>query len=144
MKKHTFPKSEHLCLQRETEMVFAAGRKSCVAYPVRLVWHEVSAEAGKPRARVLLSVAKRRLRHAVDRNRAKRQLREAYRLNKEILAPMLDASPDKAYLLALVWLADQPQLTRTVQRSVHVLLHQAVEKQQRAAQSPSQPSPQQS
>lgn len=134
MKKHTFPKAEHICLQRETDLVFAHGGRSCVAFPARLVWREVAAEAGKPRVRVLMSVAKRRLHHAIDRNRAKRQLREAYRLGKDILDPMLAARPDKAYLLAFVWLADSPQPTDLVMRKVRVLLHQAVEKEQRVAQ----------
>ena len=38
-------------------------------------------------AQVLISVSKKYFKKAVDRNRLKRQIREAYRLNKYILHP---------------------------------------------------------
>ena len=71
-------------------------------------------------------MAKRRLRHAVDRNRAKRQIREAYRLNKEIIWEQLPEGV--AVHLGLVWVADQPQDSALVQKRLVSLLHRVVEK----------------
>ena len=70
---------------------------------------------------MLLSVAKRRLHHAVDRNRAKRQLREAYRLQKHLL---LQALPqDTAINIAFIWLAEKPiRSAKVMERMQTVLL----------------------
>jgi ribonuclease P protein component len=45
-----------------------------------------------------MSVSKRYFKRAVKRNRIKRQLREAYRLQKEVLLPQLQGGLDIAFL----------------------------------------------
>ena len=74
--QYKFPKAEHLCLKRDIERLFSAGTKSLSAYPLRVVVG--AAETGSVPVKVLMSVSKRRLHHAVDRNRAKRKLRESF------------------------------------------------------------------
>ena len=51
-------------------------------------------------AQVLIATSKRKFHHAVDRNRVKRQLREAYRHNKHLLTDRLPA--DKAVDIAFI------------------------------------------
>ena len=75
--------------------------------------------------KVLLSVPKRKLRHAVDRNRAKRQLREAYRLNKAILLHALGEK--KGLHLAFMWLSDKPVASELVSKKLVNLLHRIAE-----------------
>jgi ribonuclease P protein component len=50
-------------------------------YPLRLTWLPTSARTAAP-PEVLITVPKRTFKRAVDRNRLKRLVREAYRLNK--------------------------------------------------------------
>lgn len=124
--RHKFPKAEHLCLKRDIDQLFTAGTRSAVGFPLRAIVRTRPHDGKFPRVQVLISVAKRRLRHAVDRNRAKRQIREAYRLNKEIIGEQLPEGV--AVHLGLVWVADQPQDSALVQKRLVSLLHRVVEK----------------
>ena len=124
--RHKFPKAEHICLKRDIDQLFTAGTRSAVSFPLRAIVRTRPHDGKFPRVQVLISVAKRRLRHAVDRNRAKRQIREAYRLNKEIIWEQLPEGV--AVHLGLVWVADQPQDSALVQKRLVGLLHRVVEK----------------
>ena len=124
--RHKIPKAEHICLKRDIDQLFTAGTRSAVSFPLRAIVRTRPHDGKSPRVQVLISVAKRRLRHAVDRNRAKRQIREAYRLNKEIIWEQLPEGV--AVHLGLVWVADQPQDSALVQKRLVSLLHRVVEK----------------
>lgn len=79
------PKGERLYLREEIERLHSCGR-SFVSYPIRIVWlaEPIATETPGEQAQVavMTSVAKRRFKHAVDRNRIKRMTRTAYRLHK--------------------------------------------------------------
>ena len=81
--RFTLPKEERLYSRKALEALFGGGSKSILAYPVRAVFQKTE-ETG---IRIMVSVSKRFFKRAVKRNRIKRQLREAYRLNKRILQP---------------------------------------------------------
>jgi len=75
-----FPKQERLCSESQITELFTNGA-SFMSYPVRVVWL-IGENAETPGIQVVMSVPKKKLKHAVDRNRVKRLLRETYRLNK--------------------------------------------------------------
>ena len=83
-KKYTFPKEEHLCRKKLIDELFGKGSSSFGVYPIRLVFTLHEAPTAVPPL-VLISVSKRTFKRAVDRNRLKRLLREAYRLHKHLL-----------------------------------------------------------
>ena len=74
-------------------------------------------------ASILISVPKKRFKHAVKRNHVKRQIREAYRVNKHILLDALQAkeTPTKM-ILAFIWLDNKIHSTEEVGYKVKKLL----------------------
>ena len=80
-RKYTFPKEEHLCRKKLIEELFSKQGSSFGVYPLRIVWIKSDAPTLAP-PQVLISVSKRTFKRAVDRNRLKRLIREAYRLNR--------------------------------------------------------------
>lgn len=104
VEKFTFRKAERLCGQKLIDELFAKG-KSLYASPFRLVFREMEGK-GQPPLKVLMAVPKRNLRHAVSRNRMKRLMREAYRLNKQKLEERY-CGMGKTCLLAIVFLGKE-------------------------------------
>lgn len=113
-------KSEKLCSKIEIEQLYAQGT-SIIAYPLRAVWLTVPTNEDKPvAARFLISIPKKRIRHAVDRVLLRRRTREAFRLNRH----MLDAVKQNGntVLIGFNWLATHDYKYTTIERSMQELL----------------------
>jgi len=82
---YSFPREERLRSKKLISELFRTG-SSFNLYPLRFVLLKHPEHSETP-AQVLISVSKKYFKKAVDRNRLKRQIREAYRLNKYILHP---------------------------------------------------------
>ena len=81
-----FQKQERIVSQKLIEELFGGGQShTLAAFPLRAVYMQQERQDRSEPVKVLISVPKKRLHHAVDRNRAKRQVREAYRLQKQVL-----------------------------------------------------------
>lgn len=141
--EHGFPKAEHLCLQRDIDALFASASHSAVAFPVRAVWRQVEWNGHGPRVKVLVSVSKRKFKHAVDRNRAKRQMREAYRLNKHLLTAVHNVpQPPCGLHIGFIWVADERQTSALVHKRLANLLRRindALQAQQNQSLQPDSP-----
>ena len=87
---NTFKKEERLCSKRLLDLLFKNG-SSFLLYPFRVTYLFVAEPHHYP-VQLVINVAKKRYKHAVDRNLIKRRTREAYRLQKEIqlYAPLTD------------------------------------------------------
>lgn len=96
-------KIEKLCSETAISRLFSRSDKSVhssIVYPIRLAWRvDDTREVGLPR--FLVSVPKKRLRHAVDRVTMRRRIREAYRLNRDIVPRDLPVD------LAFIYVADK-------------------------------------
>ncbi len=86
--KFTFPKSERLHSKKLIQELFTEG-SSFYLYPFKLIYlKQPDAESDQ----VLISVSKKKFKHAVTRNLIKRRIKEAYRLNKHLISHKDDAS----------------------------------------------------
>lgn len=79
MERYTFPKSERLLKKGEFLRVYSQGKKRQGQYLILYILNK------QPSRKIGISVSKK-TGNAVKRNRAKRLIREAYRLNKDSLS----------------------------------------------------------
>lgn len=116
-----FSKRERISSLKEIEGLFERGHSSRVqCMPLRAVWQLLPWQEG-PVVRVMMSVAKKRLRHAVDRNRAKRQMRESYRLQHQQLSEGV-AARGQQLLIAFVWQSEETEPTERVFEAMRQVL----------------------
>ena len=120
MKKNTFPLKEHLKSKSIIEQLYANGT-SVTAFPLRAVFLEQESEKQEPTAAILISVAKKRFRHAVDRNLVKRRIREAYRTSKHPFVEALE-NKGKKMAVAILYIDTKHNSTTFIKRKMEKLL----------------------
>jgi len=97
-----FKKQERLCSKVLIDSLLEKG-KSFTLLPFKVVWQ--NAENSKSPVKVIITVPKRNFKKAVDRNKLKRRVREAYRKNKEqYLYQLLDG---KAINVLFIYIAKE-------------------------------------
>lgn len=128
---HTFKKNERLANHQLQSFLFKKGDHFFL-YPIRVQWTCVpkdkikeilplgvnyqSARFDYP-VKCLISASKRQLKKAVQRNRAKRLIKEAYRKNKCTLYTFL-STKDHVVLIALIYTASDLLSCNTVEKAV--------------------------
>lgn len=127
-RQYTLNKSERLCSKKLIERLFGGGNRSFPTFPIRVVYMSVEPEENIADVSLLISVPKKRFKHAVKRNRVKRQIREAYRRHKYILLDALQQSEKpRKMVLAFIWLDNKLHPTEEVSYKVKKLLQHIVE-----------------
>lgn len=113
--KFTFNKKEKLKSEKLITQLFAEG-KSVMTYPLRLVYLKTNFE-DNVKAKAGVSVSKRNFKKAVDRNRIKRLMREAYRLQK---GDIFNNSSSQ-YALMILYIGKETTDFETVQQKMKLL-----------------------
>ena len=122
---NTLHKVERLDKKKIIEKMFAGGSRSFSVFPLRVVYLPV--EELEADASILISVSKRRFKRAVKRNRVKRQIREAYRVNKhELLNILVERKCRLA--IAFIYLSDQLVESSIIEDRMRVALVRITEK----------------
>jgi len=99
-----------------------------ISYPLRIVYLDRKPSSGAT-VSVLISVPKKKIKHAVERNRMKRLIREAYRLNKSSLIQHYEEKAS-GLLIAFLFIGNEPgclRETETAMRKAFVVLKEKTE-----------------
>ncbi len=113
-------KKEKLCSVVAIDQLFGNGGAefSCLAYPLRVIARNNGRRSSDAPVAFLVSVPKKRLRHAVDRVTMRRRIREAYRLS-----PLRHRFDSALRLdLAFIYVADRLLPYRSVERAMNRIL----------------------
>lgn len=80
----SFPKKERLCSRLQLEQLLSL-KQSVFSYPLKCYFQLLPLSEENPVSKMAVSVPKKLEKTAVGRNKIKRWVREAYRLNKHLL-----------------------------------------------------------
>lgn len=117
-KLHTFRKHERLKSRKLIEALFEKGQSADVP-PLKLTWMTISADSVPPQASQALagfSVSKRTFPRAVDRNRIKRLMREAWRMQKNELYGFLAAKNIRLAVMLIFTGKQKPEFKEVSER----------------------------
>lgn len=111
---NTFSKEERLKSRKQIGLLFK-NRQSVGSYPLRIFWAETEQEEAKYPVAISFSVSKRIFKRAVQRNRHKRLMLEAFRLHKHKLYKKLHLE-EKTLNLMLIYVGKEPADFATVEK----------------------------
>lgn len=122
---NTFSKSEHLCGEKRITKLFTEG-KAFIAYPLRVIYL-IEPKKDMETASIMVSVPKKRFKRAVKRNRLKRLMREAYRLNKHQLIEKLNEKELQIHV-AFNYVSDDELDFAGIDKKMKLALQKIIEK----------------
>lgn len=122
IERETYLKVERVSGKTRIETIFASGN-AFLTYPFRVVYYKHDADTSSNTNALLISIPKKRLKRAVDRNRMKRLVREAYRLNRSYI-DLSSLSNDSNVDIALIYVADKVLPYHIVEKSLIRLLRE--------------------
>lgn len=129
-KAENLTKQERICSKLLVDRLFNGGKShSMSAYPIRVVYMYLQADNvadDTPNTQLLVSVPKKCFKRAVKRNRVKRQLREAYRRNRELVSEKVETGC--SLVMAFIWLDSKLYDTSIVEAKMKNLFQRISEK----------------
>lgn len=121
--QQTFKKQEKLKKGKLISQLFTEG-KSITEFPIKLAYLQY--EHSSPyKIQAGVSVPKRNFKKAVDRNRIKRLLREAYRKNKQLI---YESDHTKKHIFMFIYLGKKEIEYKIIEERMIALLYKFLQK----------------
>ena len=109
-----FPKTEKLKSRKSIDTLFSEG-KSITKFPLKVLY---LSDGNMEITKTGFSVPKKNFKKAVDRNRLKRQMREAYRINKHLLK----SNNGSQFVLMFLYLNKEKASYESINDAMYALL----------------------
>ena len=113
-------KSEKLCSCTAIDRMINEG-DAAKGYPLRAVYRLSEGSGGKASAQFLITIPKKKIRKAVERVLLRRRVREAYRLNRNLLLPVLTAS-GKHLEVAFIYVSQELSTYSAIENGMQKIL----------------------
>ena len=118
---YTFQKEERLCSKKVIDRLFLEG-KSFLAFPIKVVFLETHLPSDFP-VQAGFTVSKKIFKRAVHRNRIKRMMREAYRLNKHELYQKIESRQLAVFFIFIgKEITDYKTIERSMKKSIQRII----------------------
>ena len=103
-----------MCSKKQIDGLFTKGT-SITSFPIKVIFYETAVEFVNP-CQVMFVVPKRIFKRAHDRNKTKRRLREAYRLNKTHFYEMLKNN-NKKVIFSFIYISKKIASYEEIEKS---------------------------
>jgi len=100
MTTEKFSKKERLKSQKKIQQLFEEGNQFN-QFPFRIIWQFEEHFNPEFCAQIAISVSKRKIKKAVERNRIKRKIKEIYRKNKDLIYNPLNEFKQSIYFMVI-------------------------------------------
>lgn len=125
MPRLTLPKPTKLCNTTAVARLFERdAAQGTVAFPLRAVWRSNPGRHRGESLQFMITVPKKKLRHAVDRVTMRRRIREAYRLTRHDYQSRLGS--DDRLDIAFIYLSDKLLPYHMIERAMNRILSRAI------------------
>jgi ribonuclease P protein component len=126
--KQSFTKEERLCSRRIISALFSDGQTFHVR-PFRVTWMRYPLGVKAP-VQVMMSIPKKNFTKAVERNLIRRRMKEAYRLNKQILYSTLSGTTHQI-ALCITCMAKEIVAFDLIESKIILLLQRLIEENEK-------------
>jgi ribonuclease P protein component len=119
--RKTFKPAERLKSRKLIGQLFSRRSASIGQYPLRLIYQPVEEARSDAPVQFTVSVPKRKFPKAAHRNRIRRQVREAWRLNKHRLYAQCPADAPQ-YAFMLLYVAKEPLPYPEIEQAMQIAI----------------------
>ena len=115
-----FTKKQRLSNEIAIEKIFSQGESISMQF-ILLVWKEVF-DPKEPPIKALISIPKKKVKLAAHRNRIKRKIKEAYRVNKSEIENALNSKQRKLHI-AIVYQNENDLSFNKIEEKIKLILN---------------------